>query len=268
MIKYPRTAHLVGSRLQAGDGTAGQVSVKDLLSDGCTLVFEEKLDGANSGVSFEGGKLTLQSRGHFLQGGPRERQFDLLKQWAAVHEEEIHHRIEDRYVVFGEWMYARHSVFYDALPHLFMEFDVFDKKEGAFLSTPARKALLDGSPFVSVPVLDGSGVRRDADLPKLVRHSLYKTDGWRDALRKAAEDSGQDPDKVCGEGDKEDLAEGIYVKVEKGDRTVGRAKWIRRSFVQAILDDGVHWSARPTVTNRLAPGVDLFASPSAPAAAP
>lgn len=51
--------------------------------DGKHLVVEEKMDGANAGISFGGdGELLIQSRGHFLTGGWRERHFDLLKSWA------------------------------------------------------------------------------------------------------------------------------------------------------------------------------------------
>ncbi|MDT3716704.1 RNA ligase family protein [Pseudomonas soli] len=74
LLKYPRTAHLQGSRLQDGDSDAGQVAYGSLV--GQWLVVEEKLDGANAGISFtNGGELRLQSRGHYLSGGGRERQF-------------------------------------------------------------------------------------------------------------------------------------------------------------------------------------------------
>ena len=268
MFKYPRTHHLVGSRLQDGDSAEGQVSVASLLKSGASLVWEEKVDGGNVGISFVDGRMMLQSRGHYLQGGARERQFDLFKQWAAVHEEMLYLVLGERYVMYGEWLYARHSVFYDALPHYFMEFDILDRERGAFLSTPARRGMLDGTGIVSVPVLDGGAVRRDADVRLLVRDSLFKTEGWRGALSAAAEAAGLDPAKVAGEGDTSRLAEGVYLKVERGDETVGRYKWIRRSFVQAILDDGVHWSQRPMVVNGLAPGVDLFAAPPTPSATP
>ena len=54
-------------------------------SAGEHIVVEEKLDGANSAISFDdGGELRLQSRGHFLTGGPRERHFAPMKAWAAT----------------------------------------------------------------------------------------------------------------------------------------------------------------------------------------
>ena len=64
IFKYPRTRHLEGSREQVGDEDLRVAKFTDLL--GKYLVLEEKVDGANCGVSFgSDGKMYLQSRGHF-----------------------------------------------------------------------------------------------------------------------------------------------------------------------------------------------------------
>ena len=55
--------------------------------------------------------------------------------------------------MYGEWLYAKHSVYYDLLPHYFMEFDVFDKVDKVFLSTKRRMELLKDLPVESVKVL-------------------------------------------------------------------------------------------------------------------
>ena len=121
--KYPRTPHLSGSRLQPGDEDLSQIPFGEIR--GRHLVVEEKCDGANSAISFDGhGELLLQSRGHYLTGGYRERHYNLLKQWANVHREVFHEVLGSRYVMYGEWMYAKHIVYYDALPHYFLEFDI------------------------------------------------------------------------------------------------------------------------------------------------
>jgi hypothetical protein len=73
--------------------------------------------------------LLLQSRGHYLTGGVREKHFNLFKQWAQVQTAALWARIGFRYVVYGEWLYAKHTVFYDALPHYFLEFDLYIKVE-------------------------------------------------------------------------------------------------------------------------------------------
>jgi hypothetical protein len=58
--------------------------------------------------------------------------------------------------MFGEWLYARHTIAYDELPHYFLGFDILDRDTGSFLSADCRHALLAGSPVQSVPVLASS----------------------------------------------------------------------------------------------------------------
>ncbi len=71
IFKYPRTQHIEGSRLQPGDEDLESVRFTDISDN--HLVIEEKVDGANCGISFSyDGKLLLQSRGHYLTGGYRE----------------------------------------------------------------------------------------------------------------------------------------------------------------------------------------------------
>lgn len=255
IVKYPRTPHLAGSRLQPGDEDLAQVPFAQLR--GRHVVAEEKLDGANAGISFTAdGTLRLQSRGHYLTGGPRERQFGLLKSWAATLAPRLWERLGDRYVCYGEWMYAKHTVFYDALPHYFCEFDVLDTATGAFLDTPGRRALLDGLPVTGVPVLAQGRFDRLEQLTALVGPSVCRTPGWRDALADAAAEAGVDPARAAAESDRAEQMEGLYLKVEEGGRVVERYKWVRPSFVTAVLDSGSHWADRPVVANRLAdPGV-------------
>src|SRR4051794_33918056 len=119
--KYPRTLHVVGSRQQPGDEDLEVVPFATLARR--HLVVEEKVDGANAALSFDAtGRLFLQSRGHFLTGGPRERHFAQFKAWAACHQQGLFARLGSRHVLYGEWLYAKHTVFYDALPHYFLEF--------------------------------------------------------------------------------------------------------------------------------------------------
>ncbi|CUR69978.1 RNA ligase family protein [Achromobacter xylosoxidans] len=259
LFRYPRTPHLEGSRLQEGDHGHDHVPYRDLR--GLRLVVEEKLDGANTGISFSpAGDLLLQSRGHYLAGGGRERQFNFIKAWAQAHAGWLLQRLEDRYVMYGETMSKKHSVFYDALPHHFFEFDVLDRRTGAFLSTAARRELLAGGPVLSVPVLyDGLAPARLADLKALLRPSLAKTARWRDAFEATVRREGLDLALAWRQCDKSDLSEGLYIKVEADGRTLGRYKWVRADFVQAILAADKHHSEQPYVPNQLAPGVDLYA---------
>lgn len=268
ILKYPRTPHLEGSKLQPGDDGSDQISIAALRDrfPGAAWISEEKLDGANSGISTSPDlDLRLQSRGHFLTGGAREGQFNLFKQWVSHWEAEILERLEDRYEAFGEWCFARHTQFYDRLPHYWHEFDVWDRKDKLWLSTPRRHALFENSPVLSVPVLDQSWPRDLKALKQQVRPSLYRSETWRDSLCQAAEEAGLDPSRILAESGAmkpdADLAEGLYVKIEDADQVLGRFKWVRPGFLQTILESGTHWSARPILRNQLAEGVDIFSPP-------
>ena len=249
--KYPRTQHLEGSRLGRGDGDLAQVRFEDVR--GVPLVVEEKIDGANSAVSFdEDGTLLLQSRGHYLTGGAREKHFDRLKPWAHTHADDLRARLGSRYVMYGEWTYAKHTVFYDALPAYFLEFDVLDRENDVFLSTDRRRALLEGLPVASVPVLAEDRFRSLSALTALVGPSRFKTTTWRERLANAARERGLDVDRAFAETDASDMSEGLYIKHEENGVVVARYKWVRREFLQSVVDSGSHWLARPIIPNLLA----------------
>ncbi len=258
LLKYPRTCHIEGSRLQPGDEDLSAVAWAELA--GLPLVVEEKIDGANAAVSFDGaGQLLLQSRGRYLVGGPREKHFALFKTWASTHQGVLRERLGHRYVVYGEWVYAKHTVFYDALPHYFLEFDVLDRENGVFLSTPARRRLLEGLPLASVPVLAAGDSLALDELVGLVSESLFKTQGWRARLEAVARELGLSPERIVEETDPSSLAEGLYIKHEENEVVKGRFKFVRASFLTSVVDSGTHWLDRPIVPNQLAPGVDLYA---------
>ncbi|MCK4118442.1 RNA ligase family protein [Ralstonia nicotianae] len=259
LFRYPRTPHLEGSRLQDGDTGYGHSPYRTL--SGRYLVVEEKIDGANTGISFSAaGELLLQSRGHYLVGGGRERQFSFVKAWAAAHEAWLLERLEDRYVMYGETVTKKHAVFYDALPHHFFEFDVLDRRTGVFLSTAARRALLAGGPVLSVPVLyEGMAPATIDGLKALLRSSLAKTAHWRTAFEQTVQRAGLDLALAWRQCDKSNLSEGLYVKVEANGQAVGRYKWVRQDFVQAILESEKHHSEQPFIPNLLVPDVDLYA---------
>ena len=257
LLKYPRTRHVVGSRRQPGDEDLSDAPLSDLAAG--DLVVEEKLDGANAAVSFAGdGSLLLQSRGHFLTGGPREKHFAVFKTWAATQRPRLFELLGTRYIAFGEWLLAKHTIFYDRLPHYFLEFDVFDRETGRFLSTTRRRALLAGSPLTSVPVLAEGAAPKLSALRALVGPSLYRSEEWRTALRAAANEAGVDPQRAFLVTDRDAHSEGLYLKVEDEDQVIGRYKFVRASFLTSVVDSGSHWLDRPIVRNALSPGVDIF----------
>lgn len=252
MIKYPRTPHLEGSRLQAGDEDLSQIPFCEIL--GRHIVIEEKIDGANSAVSFDGeGHLLLQSRGHYLDGGYRERHYNLLKQWANLNCDRLYGALGSRYIMYGEWMYAKHTVFYDALPDYFMEFDIYDRERGVFLDTPSRREITDRIGIISsVPVL-GEGIYRSREsVLALLGDSNFITERHIEVLRTVSARHGLDVERQCRETDPSMTMEGLYIKLEEGGVVRDRVKFVRASFLQCVNESKSHWQSRPILPNQLA----------------
>ena len=255
IIKYPRTPHIEGSRLQPGDEDLSQRSFSEIA--GRHIVIEEKIDGANTAVSFDPGEqLLLQSRGHYLTGGWRERHYNLFKQWATIHRDALWQALGSRYVMYGEWLYAKHSIYYDALPHYFMEFDILDRQTDRFLDTPSRRAVTAKLPVCSAAVLAEGAFECMEDVLKYLGRSNYITDEHIEHLRAAASRQGLDPDRICRETDHRPLMEGLYIKVEEGGEVVDRMKYVRATFLQVVEESKTHWLERPIVPNGLTRPID------------
>ena len=275
MYKYPRTPHIEGSRLQPGDEDLASVPFSAICAkhsaEGIAsqyVAVEEKVDGANAAISFSpDGQILLQSRGHYLTGGEREKHFNLFKQWAKSHagtfwevlgDSEALLRSADRYILYGEWLYAKHTVFYDSLPHYFLEFDVLDVEQQQFLSTKRRKQLLARLPLVSVPVLFSGVLKSYKQLTGLLGNSNFIESGHLERFRQACEEQGLDVERSLKQTDPSPLMEGLYIKVEEGAVVTARYKYVCASFSTTVLQSDGHWLNRPIIPNLLRPGVDLF----------
>jgi hypothetical protein len=169
--KYPRTPHLFGSRGTDDDKHLGQQESLDFIAD-ASLIVEEKLDGTNVGIHFTpAGRMVLQCRGHEITAGMHP-QYDLFKQWTMGKRPVLETMLEDQLLLFGEWLYARHSVHYQRLPHYFFEFDIYDKQRRVFLDLASRLEKLDGTGIVTVPVVHRGPVTVD-QLNKLIGPSRF-----------------------------------------------------------------------------------------------
>ena len=263
LLKYPRTHHLEGSRLQPGDEDLSQIPFSSIADK--KIVVEEKCDGANSALSFdESGYLFLQSRGHYLTGGYREKHFNLLKQWANLHHDAFFDVLGERYIMYGEWMYAKHTVFYDNLPHYFLEFDIYDRETDKFLDTPSRHGLLADLPIVSVPVLKDGCFGNLAELTALIGQSKFIKDGHIQRLREYCKKNHEDTETRCAETDQTILMEGLYIKIEQDGEVAGRLKFIRHSFLQCVLQSNSHWLSRSIVPNQLSCPIESIFAPELP----
>jgi ATP-dependent RNA circularization protein (DNA/RNA ligase family) len=219
--KFPSTPHLVwlGQDPVRDDKVMGQDEVVEFLSH--PIIVEEKVDGANLGISVgSDGRLRFQNRGNWLTG-TLTGQWERLRGWAARHEIEIQKVLPTGHVLFGEWCYAQHSIHYGGLADLFLVFDVYDDLARKFWSASRRDALAKKARLATVPRI-AAGIFRAGDLLRL----LDDTSAYGDARR-----------------------EGIYLRREKGDWLVERAKIVAPEFTQAIAE---HWTRGPMIVNEVA----------------
>ena len=218
------------------------------------LVIEEKVDGSQAGICFdEDFDLVVFSRGTRC---PRDRNFGPLWLWAEARLDDLFDVLETRYVLYGEWAWLLHTIYYDLLPDYFLEDDVYDTHTGEWLSTEARRRLLEPlrghARLVSVPVLHEGPVESLEALKALVGRSAFKSDKWPYSMINMARDRGiNDVENVLEWVDPSDDMEGLYIKVEKDGQVLGRLKWVRYAFVQKIVEQDTHWSKRRPIPNQL-----------------
>lgn len=237
-VKYPRTPHLFGSKGTEDDKHMDRRSSEKFIAD-LSLIVEEKLDGTNVGIHFsEANELVLQCRGHLVTEGMHP-QYDLFKQWALVKREVLEKTLELRYILFGEWLYAKHSIFYRSLTHYFYEFDIYDKKSEVFLDWKQRMRLLEGTGIQTVPVVH-HGALTQAELESLIGPSQFKSEF--ENPRTAQVDN---------------LMEGLYLRTECNGVVNRRAKLVRPEFVEKIQQSN-HWQQEKMVPNELAEQVDIW----------
>jgi len=237
-VKYPRTPHLFGSRGTDDDRHLSAGESADILADP-SLIVEEKLDGTNVGVHFTtAGRLVLQCRGHEITEGMHP-QYDLFKQWTMTKRPVMEEMLEDRLILFGEWLYARHSVHYLRLPHYFFEFDIYDKQRGEFLDLDSRLGHLEGTGILTVPVVHRGGID-EQELRALIDVSRF------DSVF---------ANPLTGRDDL--IMEGLYLRTEAAGRVTRRAKLVRPEFVE-LVKRSEHWQHQTVVPNLLAEGAEIW----------
>lgn len=196
-----------------------------------TVVFvEEKIDGANCGMRLQGSNPIIRNRKHILCKGfvketPAKKQFASVWNWFYDHKslfEKLNQLVNAEVSVYGEWMYAKHTIFYDQLPSLFIAYDIYLPEKYSFLDTYATRIYLEKAGF-SIPELLHNGRIESYDyLAKLCYgQSAFSSDQKR---------------------------EGVYLKVNApGGLTVGR----RFKMVRPDFKTDPDWNFKPLERNLL-----------------
>jgi len=220
-FRFPHTPHLawLGESSPRDDKVLSSHEATALLA-GDVLV-EEKLDGANVGLSLApDGGLRAQNRGQYLVE-PHVGQFARLPAWLAQHGDALHSVLTPHLILFGEWCAARHSLDYAALPDWFLLFDVYDRSVDRFWSSLRRNELASGAGLVTVPsVLHGKTSLTALKQLVATKQSLYRTGSL----------------------------EGVVIRRESAEWCEARAKLVRHDFTQAI---DTHWRKRTLEWNRM-----------------
>ncbi|KAI7818995.1 hypothetical protein BC939DRAFT_461271 [Gamsiella multidivaricata] len=165
--------------------------------------------------------------------------------WTDEDEDEDEYVDEDKvlqdglapYVLYGEWLYAKHSVQYTALRSWFVPFDLYDVKTGTFVSRALfRKAIaqtqLTPNPAIQIPE-DVSG-----DVDKVLQWTMDMLQS-RSALMRGRDASSSST--------QEDRVEGLYFRIDQGDRLLMRSKVVRPDFI--VGEE--RWGTKEQVANQL-----------------
>ncbi len=220
-FRFPHTPHLawLGTGEPRDDKVLSAAEARALLST--DVVVEEKLDGANLGLSVGGdGHVRAQNRGQFLRP-PFGGQFARLGPWLTAHEDALFDALDTHLIAFGEWCAARHSLDYTALPDWWLVFDVYDRRKGRFWCTRRRDDWARSLGLPMVPAL----VHGSADLPGLKNLLSKHCSRYRDGPM-----------------------EGVVIRVEDELWLHQRAKLVRAEFTQQIES---HWRGRTMAWNQL-----------------
>jgi hypothetical protein len=212
--KYERTFHAIWSQGATNDD---KIASDILPLVGKPIVITEKMDGSNTSLEKDG----CFARTH--SGVPTHPSFDGLK---ALHAS-VRHKIPEGIQLFGEWLYAVHSIHYTELPGYFLLFNVRDTKNNTWASWDEVELWADEIEVATVPLLF-NGIVSSANELKNMTELLMKQPS------------------CCG-----GIREGVVLRVFEefsGDNFSSFVqKMVRKNHVQT----SVHWREQEIVRNIL-----------------
>jgi hypothetical protein len=208
--EYPPTKHLPWKPNASRDDLIASDDEAKVIFSAERLSCEEKMDGANVGVALG---PTIRNRRHILRKGypastPAKRQFVPLWNWYYENVDRFQ-RLEKAVgtcAVYGEWLWATHTIFYDKLPEYLMPFDVWITDAKRFMDPFEAYKALSAAGFSPVPVLRTGPFKDYTELEALVQQeSLFVSGTPR---------------------------EGAYLKIGDGTWLTHRFKMVRPGFAQ------------------------------------
>lgn len=138
------------------------------LTDG----IEEKLDGASVCLWLDQTRA-VQVAGRSGPGGmDRARQVGRLKAWAGERVDSLRSLLDHCHAIYGEWLWRRHSIFYDALPDFLIVTDLWSETTG-FFPLDERDELAWTARLATPPMLARKAPVSVAGLSKLIGRSRF-----------------------------------------------------------------------------------------------
>jgi len=219
MIKFPKTPHLpLHASAATDDDEVAGVEAMELIYSARRIIVQEKLDGANLRVSYNGqDEPIVGNREHVLKKGyikkstPAKLQFRPVWNWLYENKEKfasLTNLLGETPVVFGEWMLAQHTTRYDKLPDFFFAYDIFIDE--VFLDPIETIELLTAAGF-SVPPMFCFGAAFDMIPQDKLIAKLYEPSPFSST----------------------DMREGLYFKIGDGKETTHRFKLLRPDYKTA-----------------------------------
>jgi ATP-dependent RNA circularization protein (DNA/RNA ligase family) len=218
-VRFPRTPHLTWLAANPPRNDKVMTVQERCAFLSSSIVIEEKVDGANVGISVVNGVLQAQNRGSVLTRGAHP-QFHMLWSWMASRSALLVEGLENL-ILFGEWCFAVHSLEYDHLPDWFLAFDLYDKSSQRYWTTDRRDAWLLEHHIERVPTIDAGIFQTEALIHKLADSQSQLRHG---------------------------PPEGFYLRSDGEQWLEGRAKLVRAEFLQGIHK---HWTAQRLECNQV-----------------
>lgn len=244
--KFPRTRHLINLGSATRDDLLVDFSkdkpsnsksfnkngLKSYFDTTGTIEICEKVDGAQMGFSMdENYQILVQNRSHYVNS-KSHKQFKMLDKWLANFSGDLYEILQDNnHILFGEWLYAKHSVEYQSLPNYFLAFDLFNKKESKFYSREILEERLKGTAIEAVGLVYSSrniGENNEENNETVNKEFLLK-------LMKEQSSYG------------DEIMEGVYIKICEDGWVKNRSKIVRSDFIAG----NEHWSKGIITMNQL-----------------
>lgn len=224
--EFPRTMHLPLEPNAANDDKIASVRDMELFLSS-SISIQEKIDGSSMGISVYNGEPLVRNRSHILRKGystrktPAQQQFSRVWTWLYDNVDKINNvarEVGGQIGIYGEWLFAKHTIAYNQLPDWFVAYDIYCSDERKFVDPTLALKILENAGFSTVQVVHHGICNPEMLLRLRDGNSMYAQNQSR---------------------------EGVYLKNGDGQWCTGRYKMVAPWFKS---DD--NWNKQQLVKNK------------------